>query len=120
MRRIYKVLKWSGVILLLLIAVGLLFPTWTPTIDAEDSISELETMQINGAELAVMIRGHQKSNPIVLVVHGGPCCSEIPYIRKYQKELEKEFIMVHYDQRGSGKSYHFFEDYSDLSTTLHV
>lgn len=28
--------------------------------------------------------------------------------------------MVHYDQRGSGKSYHFFEDYSNLTTDVLV
>ncbi|WP_345290076.1 alpha/beta fold hydrolase, partial [Streptomyces gulbargensis] len=28
--------------------------------------------------------------------------------------------IVHYDQRGSGKSYHFFEDYSKLTTDVHV
>ncbi len=29
-------------------------------------------------------------------------------------------VLVHYDQRGSGKSYHFFEDYSTLSADLLV
>ncbi len=59
-------------------------------------------------------------NPIVIFVHGGPGCSEIPYVREYQDLLEKNFTIVHYDQRGSGKSYHFFEDYSNLSTGLLV
>ena len=67
-----------------------------------------------------MIRGVDSSNPILIFVHGGPGCSEIPYVRKYQKELEKQFTIVHYDQRGSGKSYHFFEDYSNLTTDLLV
>lgn len=112
--------KWCGILLLILLLTGLFFPTWTPKIIGENSVSELDYIEINGTELAVMIRGHQKDNPIVIVVHGGPCCSEIPYIRKYQEDLEKEFTIVHYDQRGSGKSYHFFEDYSELSTALLV
>ncbi|KXL51712.1 putative aminoacrylate hydrolase RutD [Anaerotignum neopropionicum] len=103
-----------------MILVGLFFPTWTPRIAGENSISELGKIEINGTKLAVMIRGYQKDNPIVIVVHGGPCCSEIPYIRKYQESLEKEFTIVHYDQRGSGKSYNFFEDYSSLSPSLLV
>lgn len=55
-----------------------------------------------------MIRGCDRNNPVLLFVHGGPCWSEIPYVVKYQKEWEEKFTIVHYDQRGSGKSYHFF------------
>lgn len=51
---------------------------------------------------------------------GGPCWPEIPYVVKYQKEWEKKFTIVHYDQRGCGKSYQFFEDYSDVSANTHV
>lgn len=116
--KIIKILKWIGISFIAILVLGLLFPTWTPKIIGENSISELNKIEINGTELAVMIRGHQKDNPVIIVAHGGPCCSEIPYIRKYQEELEKEFTIVHYDQRGSGKSYHFFEDYSNLSPSL--
>ena len=70
--------------------------------------------------MEVMITGVDKRNPIIIFVHGGPGCSEIPYVRKYQNLLEEHFTIVHYDQRGSGKSYHFFEDYSNLSADLHV
>lgn len=34
--------------------------------------------------------------------------------------METKFTVVNYDQRASGKSYHFFEDYSNLSTDLLV
>ncbi|MFF2449074.1 alpha/beta fold hydrolase [Neobacillus sp. NPDC058068] len=103
-----------------LFVIALVFPTWTPPIKGGNSISTLEQIEINGAKLEVMIRGHDRSNPIILFVHGGPGCSEIPYVRKYQDLLEKNFTIVHYDQRGSGKSYHFFEDYTNLSTDVHV
>lgn len=67
-----------------------------------------------------MIRGHDKNNPVIIFVHGGPGSSEIPYAKKYQDLLEKNFTVVNYDQRASGKSYHFFEDYSNLSSDLLV
>jgi len=54
-----------------------------------------------------MIRGHDKNNPVIIFVHGGPGSSEIPYAKKYQDLLEKNFTVVNYDQRVSGKSYHF-------------
>lgn len=103
-----------------MILLALFFPTWTPNIEGEQSISELGQVEINGSGHELMIRGVDSSNPILIFVHGGPGCSEIPYVKKYQKELEKQFTIVHYDQRGSGKSYHFFEDYSNVTTDLLV
>ena len=119
-RRITKILRFSLIITMFMILLALFFPTWTPNIKGEQSISELGQVEINGAGHEIMIRGVDSSNPILIFVHGGPACSEIPYVRKYQKELEKQFTIVHYDQRGSGKSYHFFEDYSNLTTDLLV
>ncbi|WP_342572678.1 alpha/beta hydrolase [Paenibacillus sp. FSL R5-0749] len=119
-KKIRKTLKYSLSSIILMIIVALIFPTWTPQIKGENSISMLEQIEINGAGHEVMIRGVDRSNPILIFVHGGPGCSEIPYVRKYQKELEQHFTVVHYDQRGSGKSYHFFEDYSNLTTDVLV
>ena len=119
-----KVIKW--VILAILLAVllfflvRLFFPTWTPRIKGDSSVSELRKVEVNGADLEVMIRGYDSSNPVMIFVHGGPCCSEIPYVRKYQGELEKDFTIVHYDQRGSGKSYEFGKDYSNVTAADHV
>ena len=112
--------KKFGILLLILIVVGLLFPTWTPKIKGENSISELRKVEINGEKLQIMVRGCDKDNPILLFVHGGPCWSEIPYVVKYQKEWEEQFTIVHYDQRGSGKSHQFFHDYSDITVNTHV
>jgi L-proline amide hydrolase len=111
-------------IILVVIVIFLLFqwfkPTWTPKIKGENSINELRKVEINGTELEIMIRGYNKENPIVIFVHGGPGCSEIPYVRKYQNLLENNFTIVHYDQRGSGKSYNFGTDYSDVLAGTHV
>ncbi|WP_252250686.1 alpha/beta hydrolase [Clostridium sp. ZBS13] len=111
-------------VIFFIIAMFLLFqcfkPTWTPKIKGESSISELHKVHINGTELEVMIRGYNKENPIAIFVHGGPCCSEIPYVRKYQDLLEKNFTIVHYDQRGSGKSYNIGTDYSNVCADTHV
>lgn len=119
-KKIVKSVKWFGIILLLLIVIGLFFPTWTPKISGIKSISELRKVEVNDTSLEIMIRGKNRDNPVIIFVHGGPCCSEIPYVRKYQDLLEKDFTIVHYDQRGSGKSYKFGTDYSDVSVTTHV
>lgn len=119
-RKLLKALKVLSISILVLILIGLFFPTWTPKIIEENSISVLEQVKINGTDHEIMIRGKNKSNPVIIFVHGGPGCSEIPYVIKYQDLLEDNFTIVHYDQRASGKSYHFFEDYSNLSTDLLV
>ncbi|MBS4209497.1 alpha/beta hydrolase [Bacillus sp. FJAT-50079] len=115
-----KILYVFILIAIILLLFSLFSPTWTPKIKGNNSISKLEQININGTKLEVMIRGADKKNPVIIFVHGGPGCSEIPYVRKYQDLLEKNFTIVHYDQRGSGKSYHFLEDYSNLSTDVHV
>ncbi|KAB2334527.1 alpha/beta hydrolase [Cytobacillus depressus] len=113
-------IKVIGIFFYSLFVIKFVFPTWTPDIKGINSISTLQQIEINGTKMEVMIRGKNQSNPIIIFVHGGPGCSEIPYVRKYQDLLEENFTIVHYDQRGSGKSYHFFEDYSNVTTDLHV
>lgn len=101
--------------------IGLLFRTRTPSIKGhKNSISTLNQVAINGTKHELMIRGNDKNNPVIIFVHGGPGTPEIPYVRKYQDLLEQNFTVVHYDERASGKSYHFFEDYSNLSIDLLV
>ncbi|MBQ2802334.1 MAG: alpha/beta hydrolase [Lachnospiraceae bacterium] len=119
-KKICKGLKFFSIILLLFIVINFIRPTWTPKIKGDNSISELRKVNIGDTQLEIMIRGFDRDNPILIFVHGGPCCSEIPYVRKYQEELEKDFTIVHYDQRGTGKSYVFGEDYSDITTVTHV
>nr|WP_154892366.1 alpha/beta hydrolase [Paenibacillus xylanexedens] len=119
-KKLVKISKRFLILILLMAILSLIFPTWTPGIRGENSISTMGQIEINGAGHEVMIRGTDRDNPILIFVHGGPGCSEIPYVRKYQEELEQHFTIVHYDQRGSGKSYHFLEDYSGLTTDVLV
>lgn len=114
-----KLLKFIGVIILLF-TIALIRPTWTQHIKGINSINVLEQVDINGNSHGIMIRGNDKDNPVILFVHGGPGASEIPYADKYQDLLETKFTVVHYDQRASGKSFHFSEDYSNLSPDLLV
>lgn len=118
-----KTIKWTRIIIIMFVSfliIELFAPTWTPKIKGDNSISELRKVEINGADIEIMIRGNSKDNPVLIFVHGGPCCSEIPYARKYQRTLEENFTVVHYDQRGCGKSYEFGKKYSDVTASTHV
>lgn len=117
-KKVLRVLKYFGGFVGLIVIISLFFPTWTAKLKGNNSISILEQININGTNHEVMIRGEDKKNSVIIFVHGGPGCSEIPYVKKYQDLLEDSFTVVHYDQRASGKSYHFFEDYSNLSVEL--
>ncbi|GGD14282.1 alpha/beta fold hydrolase [Pontibacillus salipaludis] len=119
-KTIFKIVKWFGGIFTLVILVALFFPTWTTHIEEENSISTLEQVEINGTGHEIMIRGRDRGNPVLIFVHGGPGSSEITYADSYQKDLEDKFTVVNYDQRATGKSYHFFEDYSNLTSSLLV
>lgn len=119
-KKLARITKWTLLTLALILVLFMFFPTWTPAIKGENSISLYKQVMINGADHQIMIRGEDKRNPVIIFVHGGPGCSEIPYVRKYQKEWEKHYTIVHYDQRGSGKFYKFNEDYSQLTTDVLV
>lgn len=120
-RRLFKRKKrllW--LILLLVLSAVWLFPSWTPKIRDDsgvvlpDSIATLEEIKLGGIKQSVLIRGYDKHKPVILFLHGGPGYPQIPYARKYQKELEKDFVVVNWDQRGAGKSYHFGMTKEDL------
>lgn len=119
MKNIKRILKYIGVIIILILLLVLFRPTWTSNIKGDNSISVLEQVKINGTKQQIMIRGRDQNNPVIIYVHGGPSVSEIPYA-KYENLLEKDFTVVNYDQRGSGKSYHFNEDYSNLTADVLV
>jgi len=108
-------------IFIMLLCIPTFSPSWTPKIkDARgrpltNSIAELERVSLGGTEQSILIRGNDRSNPILLFLHGGPGYPQISYARKYQELLEQHFIVVNWDQRGSGKSYHWGMSEKDLS-----
>lgn len=92
--------------------------SWTWNRRETNAVSEFREVMINGAAHTLLIRGADRRNPVIVFVHGGPGCSEIPYVVKYQKKLERYFTIIHYDQRGSGKSFHKGVDYGDLTVSV--
>jgi proline iminopeptidase len=70
-----------------------------------ESIAESKMLDINGTKQFVMIRGEDSQKPVLLHLHGGPGVSELGGMRKYNKDLEKDFVVVYWDQRNAGKSY---------------
>ncbi len=65
-------------------------------------MNEYIKLQIDAVAHSLFICGENTDNPILLAIHGGPGQAETAYIRHYQKELEKHFVVVRHDQRGAG------------------
>src|SRR5215208_6431060 len=91
---------------LLLVAgsVWALVPPYTHPIPGEHTIAELQSISLGGFLQTVLLRGNDRRNPILLYVHGGPGASQMPIAPTYSHELEKHFVVAHWDQRGAGAS----------------
>jgi pimeloyl-ACP methyl ester carboxylesterase len=59
---------------------------------------------IGGIEQWINIRGDDRANPVLLVVHGGPGDAQWPQADVY-KPWEKAFTVVQWDQRGAGHTF---------------
>ena len=79
------------------------------------SIAELTRVEIGGHDLAMMIRGHSVDDPVLLFLAGGPGGSELGAFRRHANGLEEDFVVVTFDQRGTGKSYDQLEPTSTLT-----
>lgn len=60
---------------------------------------------IGGIEQWVTISGTKCSNPVVLIVHGGPGNPMTPYADAIYGPWTKDFTVVQWDQRGAGRTY---------------
>jgi pimeloyl-ACP methyl ester carboxylesterase len=78
----------------------------TPQIaNAPTSVASLERIMLGAVEQWILIRGWNASNPVLLFLHGGPGMPAMYLAHDFQRELEKDFVIVHWDRRGAGKSY---------------
>ena len=92
--------------------VGLLaLPATTPPIRGVDggvapgSIASLEAVDVHGTRQWLLMRGRDRTNPVLLFVHGGPGTPETAWLAHYNRALEDDFVVVSWEQRGAGKSY---------------
>ncbi len=67
-------------------------------------IHEDKFVPINGIEQWVTIHG-DPSKPAILFLHGGPGSPISPYATQLYKSWEKDFIIIHWDQRGTGRTF---------------
>lgn len=115
-----SVLALSTVAVLVLVA-GLLRPASTDRIADADgepitgSIAELVDVPIGGHDQSLMLRGVSSEAPVLLFLEGGPGGTALGRIRNSGTDLEQDFVVATWDQRGTGKSYDTLEPRSTLT-----
>lgn len=96
---------------LIALAVWIALPASTPPILGADgklvpgSIAELTTVRLGGHDQTIMIRGYSANKPVLLYLNGGTGQSGLPFTRVVLDDLSRDFVIVDWDQRGTGKSY---------------
>src|SRR5262245_14493007 len=74
------------------------------TITSPNGIDEHGFVCIGGIEQWISIRGEDRSNPVLLLVHGGPG-SIYSIFTPLLRFWEPHFTIVQWDQRGAGKTF---------------
>jgi pimeloyl-ACP methyl ester carboxylesterase len=98
-------------ILVLLVAAGL---SWRAVrqhqlseamaIHTPNGIDERRFVRIGGVQQWITIRGQNRDNPVVLILHGGPG-APVSALPAHFLPWEHDFTVIQWDQRGAGKSY---------------
>jgi len=82
-------------------------------------IQETFEVTLGGARQVVNVRGADRTNPIIVFIHGGPGAVEMPFSWTFQRPWEDFFTVVQWDQRGAGRSYPL-NDPGKLAPTLTI
>ena len=99
-------------ILIVVVALGFLgYRAWRQHVNAQalaitapNGIDEKSFIRIGGIEQWVTIRGEDKNNPVILILHGGPGSALSTFVPVF-RGWEKYFTVVQWDQRGAGRTF---------------
>ena len=96
---------WPVVVLICGLTVVAFAQSTAGTQVAPRSIVEESFVPIGGIDQWITIKGDDRSNPVVLFLHGGPGDALSPFADALFQGWEKEFTLVQWDQRGAGRTY---------------
>jgi pimeloyl-ACP methyl ester carboxylesterase len=104
---------WAGLLAVAATAVwaSQAFASTAPILGADgqglpNSIATLEKVVLNGSEQWITVRGKDRSKPVLLYLGiGGPGAGGFPANVTSLGPLEEHFVVVNWDQPGTGKSY---------------
>ncbi len=94
------VANWTWIIAIALSGVAAIANTQSPTA----RIDRTAFVQLGGIDQWISIRGDDRANPVLLIVHGGPGEAQWPQA-EIHKQWENAFTVVQWDQRGAGHTF---------------
>lgn len=113
--RVARLVGWSltalATALLTVLCLLIVRPASTPPIlgaygrPLPGSVTTLEPVRVGGTEQWILVRATRPDKPVLLYLSGGPGQSDLPYSRVLLGDLARDFVVVAWDQRGTGKSY---------------
>jgi pimeloyl-ACP methyl ester carboxylesterase len=111
MRWVWKGLVALVALIVLTVGAGLGYRAWRQheaeaslRIAAPNGIDDALFVEIGGAPQWVTIRGQDRGNPVILVLHGGPG-SAIAGLWPAFVPWESDFTVVQWDQPGAGRTF---------------
>jgi pimeloyl-ACP methyl ester carboxylesterase len=110
--------------MLLAVVLGLVilfvFKSFTLPILGSGSVAQLTRVEVNGNSQYLLIRGRNREKPVLLFLHGGPGMPAMFLAHSFQSDLERDFVVVHWDQRAAGKSFVADIDPRTISTRQYL
>lgn len=107
-KNIYLMKYFVTIIILMILPISIL--------QAKNRLEEDVYLTINNSRQFISMRSNDAANkPVLLFLHGGPGASATVLFQKFNKDLENDFIVICWDQRGAGKSYSKNIDNSKLT-----
>ncbi|NYZ64153.1 alpha/beta hydrolase [Luteimonas deserti] len=67
-------------------------------------IQERHVVRLGGIDQVISVRGRDRSNPVLLYLHGGPAAPMMPAAWTFQTPWEDFFTVVQWDQRAAGRT----------------
>ena len=87
------------------IAIGRGIHARARRIRCEGGVERAGYIPLGGMEQYIQVHGREASNPVLLMLHGGPGRPMSQDAYAWQGALEERFTVVHWDQRGCGNTY---------------
>jgi hypothetical protein len=72
-------------------------------------------LRIGGIGQWIYVRGQDAGNPMLLLIHGCPASLRSAAMWEFQRPVEEYFTVVHWDQRGAGRTYLAFAIYRAIA-----
>lgn len=84
-------------------------------VNAQTPIDTTLHLNVGGIRQVVSVKSEDRSLPLLLYLHGGPGNAVSGYADRFTTELQKHFLIAHWDQRNSGRTLQINVDTTQLN-----